>query len=58
MIHTLLGIAVVVFVIWLILTILGAVAGGLVHLLWIVILVCLAVWAFRFLTGSNRGRAL
>lgn len=58
MIHTLLGIAVVVFVIWLILTILGAVAGGLVHLLWIVILVCLAVWAFRYLTGSRRGRAL
>jgi hypothetical protein len=49
---------VVLFVIWLILTLVGAVAGGLVHLLWIVILVCLAVWAFQFLTGRGRGRAL
>jgi hypothetical protein len=57
-IHTLLAIAVAVFVVWLVLTVLGAVAGGLIHLLWIVILVCLAVWAFRVLTGGTRGRAL
>jgi hypothetical protein len=58
MIHTLLGIAVVVFLIWLVLTLVGAVAGGLIHLLWIVIIVCLAIWLFRMLTGSRRGSAL
>lgn len=58
MIHTLLGIAVVVFLVWLVLTLVGAVAGGLVHLLWIVIVVCLAIWVFQMLTGSRRGRAL
>jgi hypothetical protein len=57
-IHTLLGIAVVVFIVWLILTLIGAVGGGLVHLLWIVILVCLAIWALQYLTGSRRGRTL
>ncbi len=54
MVHTLLVIAVAVFIIWLVLNLIGAVAGGLVHLLWIVIIVCLAVWAFRYLTGSRR----
>lgn len=58
MIHTLLGIAVVVFIVWLVLTLIGAVAGGLIHLLWIVILVCLGIWLFNVLTGSRRGRAL
>jgi hypothetical protein len=41
MIHTLLVIAAIVFVVWLVLTLAGAVAGGLAHLLWIVILVAL-----------------
>ncbi len=58
MIHLLLGIAVAVFIVWLVLTLLGAVAGGLIHLLWIVIVVALAIWLFQFLVGSRRSRTL
>ena len=47
MLRTLLGIAVVVFVIWLILTLVGAVLGGLIHLLWIVILIALVLWIWQ-----------
>lgn len=58
MIPLLLGIALVVFVIWLALTILGFIIGGLIHLLWIVILVLVAIWLFQRVTGSGRrGRA-
>jgi hypothetical protein len=45
--RTLLGIAVVVFAIWLILTLVGAVLGGLIHLLWIVILIALVLWIWQ-----------
>jgi hypothetical protein len=38
---------VVVFVIWLILTLVGAVLGGLIHLLWIVILIALVLWIWQ-----------
>lgn len=55
MLNLLLVIAAVVFIIWLVFTLIGAVGGGLIHLLWIVILVCLAIWAFRYLTGARRG---
>lgn len=57
MINLLLGLAVIVFFIWLLLTLLGAVAGGLVHALWIIILVSLAVWAYQYQKGGRRGRA-
>jgi hypothetical protein len=53
MINFLLGVAVLLFVLWLVLTLVGAVFGGLVHLLWILILVALAVWAFRYFTGRR-----
>lgn len=52
----LIGLALVVFAIWLILNLVGAVFGGLVHLLWIVIVVALIIWAVRAFTG-NRTRA-
>jgi predicted branched-subunit amino acid permease len=51
--RALLMIAVAVFAIWLIFTLIGIVLGGLIHLLWIVILVALVIWAIRFFA---RGR--
>lgn len=50
----LLGLAIVVFAIWLIFTLIGAVLGGLIHLLWIIILIALAVWVVRLFTGGRR----
>lgn len=52
MIHTLLAVAVVLFVLWLIFFHLG----GLIHLLWIGILIALAIWAFGFLFRGRRAR--
>ena len=50
----LLGVALVVFAIWLIFTLIGAVLGGLIHLLWIIILIALVVWVVRLFTGGRR----
>ena len=51
MIHALLVLAVVVFIIWL----LFHAAGALIHLLWILILIALAVWLFNVLfRGGGR----
>lgn len=55
MIHTLLGIAVAIFIAWLVLTLIGAVAGGLIYLLWIAIIVCLAIWLVGLLRRPRRG---
>jgi hypothetical protein len=52
--RALLGIAVAVFAIWLIFTLLGAIFNGLIHLLWIVILIALAVWVVRLFTGGRQ----
>ena len=49
MIHALLVLAAVLFVLWL----LFHAAGALVHLLWIAILVCVALWVLGFV--MNRG---
>lgn len=54
MIHTLLGIAVVIFVIWLILVVVAHVGGALLNLLWILILVALVWWLISFLSGRGR----
>lgn len=54
MIHTLLGIALVVFIVWLVLVAAVHVAGWGIHLLWILIILALIWWAFRFLTGRRR----
>ncbi len=53
MMHTLLGIALVVFVVWLLLTLVGQ-GGFLINLLWILILVALVWWVLSFLTGRRR----
>jgi hypothetical protein len=50
MLSALLWIALVIFVVWLVLNIAGAVFGGLVHLLWIVIVIALAIWLLQTLT--------
>ena len=52
--RALLGIAVAVFAIWLFFTLIGAVLGGLIHLLWIIILIALAVWIVRFFTAGRQ----
>lgn len=58
MLRTLLGIAVVVFAIWLILTIVGAVLNGLIHLLWIVILIALVLWIWQRFVVRRRSDVL
>jgi len=49
MIHALLVLAAVLFVLWL----LFHAVGAMVHLLWIVILLCVALWVLGFV--FNRG---
>ncbi|MBO0701831.1 MAG: hydrophobic protein [Candidatus Dormibacteraeota bacterium] len=51
MIHFLLGVAVVLFILWLIFFHLGSI----VHLLWIGILIALALWVFGFFFRGRRG---
>ena len=50
MIHALLVLALVVFVLWLLLHAFGAI----VHLLWLVIIAALVIWAARFLLQRTR----
>jgi hypothetical protein len=54
MIHTLLVIALAIFIIWLVLVAAAHVAAWGIHLLWILILVALVWWAFRFFSGRRR----
>ena len=54
MIHTLLGIAVVVFIVWLLLVVVGHIGGALINLLWILILVALVWWLISLFTGRRR----
>ncbi|HEY7125974.1 MAG TPA: hypothetical protein VH540_18620 [Ktedonobacterales bacterium] len=56
MIHSLLGIAAVIFVIWLVLVVFGHVAGILVNLLWILIAIAVIWWVLSFVLGRGRSR--
>ena len=56
MIHSLLGIAAVIFIIWLVLVVFGHAAGILVNLLWILIVIALVWWVLSFLMGRGRSR--
>ncbi len=58
MIGFLLGLALLVFVIWLVFTVIGLIIGGLIHLLWIVIIIALVIVGMRMLTGARRSRTL
>ena len=49
MIHALLVVAVVLFVLWLVFH----AAGGLINLVWLVIIVLLAVWLFGLVRGRS-----
>lgn len=49
MIHSLLVIAVVLFVLWLLLH----AAGGLVNLIWLAIIVLVAIWLFGLVRGRS-----
>lgn len=53
----LLSIALAVFAIWLVFTIVGTVFHALINLLWIIIVVALVVWLVLAFTG-RRNRAL
>jgi thiol:disulfide interchange protein len=52
-----LGVAIVVFAIWLVFTLIGAVFSGLIHLLWIIILIALAVWVWQRFVVRRRTHA-
>ena len=58
MIGFLLGLALLVFAIWLVFTVVGLIIGGLIHLLWIVIIIALVIVGMRALTGARRSRTL
>lgn len=45
--NTLLWIAVVLLIIWVVASVTKFVVGALLHLLWVAALVLLAIWAFR-----------
>lgn len=53
MIRLVLWVAVALFLIWVVLTLIGALFHGLINLLWIGILVALAIWAWRFITARQ-----
>ena len=50
MIHLLLGVAVVLFIIWLVFHAVGAI----IHLLWLIILIALALWVLGLVRGRSR----
>lgn len=50
MIHALLILAAIAFVLWL----LFQAAGAVIHLLWIVIVAALVIWAFRYLVRRGQ----
>ena len=54
MIHALLGIAIAIFIVWVVLHVIGLVFGGLLNLLWIAIVVALAIWLWRLALGRQR----
>ncbi len=54
MMHSLLGIALVIFIVWLVLVVVAHVGGTLLNLLWILILIALIWWLISFFTGRRR----
>lgn len=53
MIHSLLGVALVIFLVWLVLVAFVHVAGWAVNLLWIIILVAAIWWLVSFFSGRR-----
>jgi hypothetical protein len=54
MIHTLLVIAAVIFVVWILLVLVGHIGGALINLLWILILIALIWWLISYFSGRSR----
>ncbi|MGZ4966986.1 MAG: lmo0937 family membrane protein [Chthoniobacterales bacterium] len=45
--HTFLWIAILLFVIWIVVRFALALTGALLHLIWIIAIICLIVWVVR-----------
>ena len=54
--HSLLGIALFIFVVWLAIVVVGHVLSWIFNLLWILILIALIWWLFTVLFGRGRRR--
>ncbi len=52
--RSLLYIAILLVVIWVIARVVGFVAGAMLNLLWIVALILLVIWLFGLITGRRR----
>lgn len=51
--HLLLRIAAILFLIWVVLSLIGLIFNGLIHLLWVVIVVALVVWIWQRVSGRR-----
>jgi hypothetical protein len=51
--HLLLRIAAILFLIWVGLSLIGLIFNGLIHLLWIVIVVALVIWIWQRASGRR-----
>lgn len=54
--HSFLGIALVIFLVWLALALLGQALGWIIHLLWIFIVLALIWWLLTAVFGRRRRR--
>ena len=54
--HSFLGIALVIFLVWLVLVLLGQALGWIIHLLWIFIVLALIWWLLTAVFGRRRRR--
>lgn len=54
--HPFLWLALVLVGIWFLLKFVFAIAGGVIHLLWLGVLVFLGIWLFRHFTGGRTPR--
>lgn len=54
--HSLLGIALFIFLVWLAFVVVFHVLGWLIHLLWIFIVIAIIWWLFAVLFGVGRRR--
>lgn len=54
--HSFLGIALVIFLVWLALALLGQALGWVIHLLWIFIVLALIWWLLTAVFGRRRRR--
>lgn len=56
--HSFLGIALVIFFVWLALALLGQALGWIIHLLWIFIVLALIWWLLTAIFGRGRRRRM